>query len=153
MKLLDFLGREQIVPELRAADKAGVLKELAEVLGAVPGVSSIKTVVDVLQERERLGSTGIGEGIAIPHGKLEGLDRVVLAFGRSRAGVDFESLDGAPVHLIFLLLSPADSASMHLMVLARIARLMKSRSFREALLKADGSAELFDSIAAEDAKG
>lgn len=153
MRLLDFLARERIVPDLRATDKRGVLEELAEVLGPVGSAATTEQVVEVLLERERLGSTGIGEGVAIPHGKLDGLDRVVMAFGRSRAGVDFESLDGAPVHLVFLLLSPAAAAGLHLMALARVARLLKSHSFRDALLKADRLDDLFDGIAAEDAKG
>lgn len=152
MKLLDFLDRERIVPDLRASDKGGVLEELAAVVAADCGAPDGQTVVGVLLERERLGSTGIGEGVAIPHGKLDGLDRVVAAFGRSRGGVEFESLDGAPVHLVFLLLSPADSASTHLMALARISRLLKSHSFREELLSAGTRDELFEIIAAEDAK-
>lgn len=152
MKLVDFLSRERIVADLRSADKAGVLQELAGVLVAGGGAFEAPSVVRVLLEREKLGSTGIGEGIAIPHGKLQGIERVVAAFGRSRAGIDFESLDGAPVKLFFLLLSPADSASTHLMALARISRLLKSRSFRDELLGAETGDQIFDVIAAEDAK-
>jgi PTS system nitrogen regulatory IIA component len=152
LKLLDFLTRERIVPDLLSAEKGGVLEELAAALAADGSALDIPTVVSVLTDRERLGSTGIGEGVAIPHGKLEGLDSVVAAFGRSRGGVDFESLDGAPVHLIFLLLSPAASASTHLMALARISRLLKNRSFRDELLRAKGRDEIFEAISAEDSK-
>lgn len=152
MKLLDFLERERIVPDLRATEKSEVLEELASAVAADAGAPDKDTIVSVLLDRERLGSTGIGDGIAIPHGKLDKLDRVIAALGRSRGGIQFESLDGAPVHLVFLLLSPSDSASTHLMALARISRLLKSRSFREELLGAASRDEMFEIIAAEDAK-
>ena len=131
MKLLDFLQKDAIAPTLVATDKAGVLAELAQVLVATGKVASAPAAVQVLQEREKLGSTGIGEGIAIPHGKIKELDQVVAVFGRSTGGVEFDSMDGAPVHLFFLLMAPENSASTHLKALARISRLLKDRSFRE----------------------
>jgi PTS system nitrogen regulatory IIA component len=152
MKLLDILAKEALVPALAATDKEGVLSELAEALVAAGKLSGAASAVQVLLERERLGSTGIGEGIAIPHGKLRDLQGVVAAFGRSLPGVEFESMDGAPVHLFFLLLAPENSASAHLKALARISRLLKNRSFRDELLQADGQEALFDVIAREDAK-
>lgn len=152
MKLLDFLQPEMIAPHLGATDKAGVLAELAEVLAASGTVRSTAVAVRVLEEREKLGSTGIGEGIAIPHGKLADLDRVVAVFGRSVAGVEFDSMDGAPVHLFFLLMAPENSASTHLKALARISRLLKDRSFREELMQAASRDDLFQIIAREDDK-
>ena len=152
MKLLDFLQKEAIVPDLGASDKTGVLAELADVLVATDSVASAPAAVQVLQEREKLGSTGIGEGIAIPHGKLKELQQVVAVFGRSSEGVEFESMDGAPVHLFFLLMAPENSASTHLKALARISRLLKDRSFREELLQASSRDDLFEIIAREDEK-
>ncbi|MDF1554960.1 MAG: PTS sugar transporter subunit IIA [Deferrisomatales bacterium] len=152
MKLLDFLQKEAIAPTLAATDKAGVLAELAQVLVATGKVASAPAAVQVLQEREKLGSTGIGEGIAIPHGKIKELDQVVAVFGRSTSGVEFDSMDGAPVNLFFLLMAPENSASTHLKALARISRLLKDRSFREELLQAASRDDLFEIIAREDEK-
>jgi PTS system nitrogen regulatory IIA component len=152
MNLVDFLRPEHMVADLETQDKQGVLEELVGVLVASGVVTDAQHAVDVLLERERLGSTGIGEGIAIPHGKLPGLDSVIAVFGRSKAGVDFDSMDGAPVNLFFLLMAPENSASMHLKALARISRLLKDRDFRNELLACDTKELLYEKIAAEDEK-
>ncbi len=152
MKLLDFLDRERVVPELRAADKEGVLAELTDTLVSAKKIRNRREAVHVLLEREKLGSTGIGEGIAIPHGKLKELTDVVAVFGRSAGGVDFDSMDGAPAKLFFLLMAPENSASTHLKALARISRLLKDRAFREELLQAESQDELFEIISREDEK-
>lgn len=152
MKLLDFLQKGRIVPRLAARDKQGVLAELAEVLVSTGVVRSARDAVQVLLDREKLGSTGIGEGIAIPHGKLKELQSVVAVFGRSSEGVEFDSMDGAPVQLFFLLVAPENSASTHLKALARISRLLKDRGFREELLQAETQEALFEVISREDAK-
>lgn len=152
MKLLDFLQKERIVPGLASRDKEAVLAELAEVLVATQTIKNGRDAVQVLLEREKLGSTGIGEGIAIPHGKLKELKEVVAVFGRSSEGVDFDSMDGAPVHLFFLLMAPENSASTHLKALARISRLLKDRAFREELLQAESRDTLFEIISREDEK-
>ena len=106
----------------------------------------------VLHERERLGSTGIGDGVAIPHGKLKNLDQLLLAFGCSKTGINFDSMDGKPAHLFFLLLAPEESVGIHLKTLARISKLLKSPAVRESLLNASGSDALFQIIAAEENK-
>lgn len=149
MKLLDVLPEEAILDDLKARDKKGVLEELA---GPVAGLSGIdaKELVRVLLERERLGSTGIGEGIGIPHGKLKQLDRLFLGFGLSREGVDFDSLDGRPTRIFFLLLTPENTAGLHLKVLARVSRLLKNEPFREMLLKASDREEILELIREED---
>jgi len=152
MKLLDFLQKERIVPRLNARDKQGVLAELTEVLVSTGTIRSGREAVQVLLEREKLGSTGIGEGIAIPHGKLKELKDVVAVFGRSPDGVDFDSMDGAPVQLFFLLMAPENSASTHLKALARISRLLKDRGFREELLQAANQDTLFEIVSREDEK-
>ena len=106
----------------------------------------------MLAERERLGSTAIGDGIAIPHGKLAGVNSIIGVFGRHQRGVDFDSLDGGPTYLFFLLVAPEDSASLHLKALARVSRLMKDPAFRERLSSAPDAAEIFRLIKEEDAR-
>jgi nitrogen PTS system EIIA component len=155
MKILDILTSEALVaPNLSGADKTAVLRELAEHLAAQRPAETIDAgrLVDVLWERERLGSTAIGDGIAIPHGKMPGLTGVVGAFGRHAKGVDFDSLDGSPTHLFFLLVAPEDSVGQHLKALARVSRLLKDRAFRERLVGAGDRAELFRLIREEDEK-
>src|SRR5437763_15053810 len=107
-------------------------------------------LIKSLEDRELLNSTALGDGVAIPHGKLPGLKRVLAAFGRSLAGVDFQSLDGKPTHLFFLLVAPEDSAGAHLKALARISRLLKEETFRRRLMEAPSARELFETIRTED---
>jgi PTS system nitrogen regulatory IIA component len=153
MKILDILTSEALVaPELTGADKTAVLRELAQHLARSHAAIDPDRLVEVLWERERLGSTAIGDGIAIPHGKLAGLAGVIGAFGRHLAGVDFESLDGSPTHLFFLLVAPEDSVGQHLKALARVSRLLKDRAFRERLLAASDRGTLFRLIREEDEK-
>ena len=153
MKIVDILSSEQLVaPSLSGANKSAVLRELAEHLARQHGEIDAGRLVEVLWERERLGSTAIGDGIAIPHGKLPGLKGVVGAFGRHVAGVDFDSLDGSPTHLFFLLVAPEESVGQHLKALARVSRLLKDRSFRDKLISAPDSATIFRLIREEDEK-
>lgn len=155
MKILDILTSEALIaPALAGTSKTAVLRELAEHLVAQQAGGGIDAnrLVEVLWERERLGSTAIGDGIAIPHGKLPGLTGVIGAFGRHVAGVDFDSLDGSPTHLFFLLVAPEDSVGQHLKALARVSRLLKDRAFRDKLVAAVDGAELFRLIREEDEK-
>lgn len=153
MKILDILSSpELIAPALSGQTKADVVRELAEHLARQHREVDTERLVDVLWERERLGSTAIGDGIAIPHGKLPALKGVIGAFARHPAGVDFDSLDGGPTHLFFLLVAPEDSVGQHLKALARVSRLLKDRAFRERLLAADGRASLYELIREEDEK-
>jgi nitrogen PTS system EIIA component len=133
MKILDILPKESIISELQGKTKKEVLEELTDaLLKHKPQLNRVR-LVEVLLERERLGSTGIGDGIAIPHGKLKDLDQLALSFGRSTAGVDFESMDGKPAHLFFLLVAPENCAGIHLRALAKIARLLKNSAIRKRL--------------------
>lgn len=142
MKLFDPVSPAAVIPDLRGETKDEVLRELSGAAATlVPSVSA-ESLTRILQERERLGSTGIGEGAAIPHGKVAGLDRLVAIFGRSRAGVQFQSLDGKPTHLFFLILAPENSAGLHLKALARISRLLKDARFRASLSEAPDAAEM-----------
>ncbi len=149
MRILDSLKEGAIVAELNATDKKGVLSELTASLADASGVKQ-EELLRVLLERERLGSTGIGGGIAIPHGKLKPLQSMLMGFGRSRKGVDFDAMDGKPTHLFFLLLAPEDSTGGHLKMLARISRLLKNTVFKERLMNAADWRELYMVIEKED---
>jgi PTS system nitrogen regulatory IIA component len=150
MKIMDILNKDCIIPELRAKNKRGVLEELTGALLNCKANLDKEALVAVLLERERLGSTGIGDGIAIPHGKVQDLDELVLSFGRSTEGIEFDSMDGRPTHLFFLLIAPENSAGIHLRALAKISRLLKSGHFRQRLLEAETSEALFQVIQEED---
>ena len=149
MKISDTLKEGAIISELNATDKKAVLEELTGTLAEASGVNQ-EEMVRVLLERERLGSTGIGGGIAIPHGKLGALKSLLMAFGRSRRGVEFDAMDGKPTHLFFLLLAPEDSTGAHLKMLARISRSLKNSVFRERLMTAADGRELYMVIQRED---
>ncbi len=149
MRILDSLKEGAIVAELNATDKKGVLSELTASLAEVSGVKQ-EELLRVLLERERLGSTGIGGGIAIPHGKLKPLQSMLMGFGRSRKGVDFDAMDGKPTHIFFLLLAPENSTGGHLKMLARISRLLKNTVFKERLMNAADWRELYMVIEKED---
>jgi PTS system nitrogen regulatory IIA component len=152
MRIDDFLAEDMVVSALEGRTKDDVIEELAEVVSKHHPEIDHWRLVGALQDRERLNSTALGEGVAIPHGKLPGVKRVVGAFGRSPQGVDFNSLDGKPTHLFFLLVAPEDSAGAHLKALARISRLLKDDAFRARLLQAEDAASLYRVIREEDAK-
>ena len=150
MNIQDMLKKEFIIEDLKSRTKKEALVELVDVVFRDDMDIDRSAVIEVLQEREKLGSTGIGDGIAIPHGKLAGLEKLIISFGRSVTGVDFDSLDGKPVHIFFLLLAPENSAGQHLKALAKISRMLKDLSFRAALIKAGSSKEIYDLIVEKD---
>jgi nitrogen PTS system EIIA component len=152
MKLIEILPETLVIPVLKGRTKDDVLRELAQQMAAVHSEINAGQLLDVLWERERLGSTAIGDGIAIPHGKLPGLRSVMAAFGRHQQGVDFQSLDGNPTKLFFLLVAPEDSVGQHLKALARVSRLLKDQGFRERLMQATDQTDLYRSIREEDDK-
>ncbi|MDL2270041.1 PTS sugar transporter subunit IIA [Desulfosarcina sp. OttesenSCG-928-A07] len=145
MKILDVLDKEMILVDLAATDKIGVLTELSEPAARMTGLQSAD-IVRVLLERERLGSTGIGDGIGIPHGKINNLDRAIMGFGLSRKGVPFESIDNRPAHLFFLLITPENATDVHLKLLARISRMLNKETFRQMLMNVTTSAAVMDII-------
>ena len=149
MKIIDVLRKEAILVDLKSVDKKGVLEELVEPIARSAGLES-EVLVKVLMDRERLGSTGIGGGIGIPHGKLKNLEPLLLGFGLSRKGVDFESMDGRPTHIFFILITPENSTGLHLKLLARISRILKNDILKERLLGATDREEILDIIKEED---
>jgi len=152
MKITDILSSDMVVADLKGTTKPDILNELAKALAAKYKEIKLTDLTAVLAERERLGSTAIGDGIAIPHGKLRGVTKIIGAFGRHAAGVDFDSLDGEPSQIFFVLVAPEDSASLHLKALARVSRLLKESSFRSRLLAAKNGDELYSLIKEEDDK-
>jgi len=152
MKITDILSSDMVVADLKGTTKPDILNELAKALAAKYKEIKLSELTAVLAERERLGSTAIGDGIAIPHGKLRGVTKIIGAFGRHAEGVDFDSLDGGPSQLFFVLVAPEDSASLHLKALARVSRLLKESSFRSRLLAAKDADELYSLIKEEDNK-
>lgn len=152
MKITEMLRREFVL-ELKAKNKHDALVELAGVFPKEGIGVNPETMLQVLLERERLGSTGIGDGIAIPHGKVSGLDRIVVSFGRSREGLEFDAMDGKPVRLFFLLMAPENSTGGHLKALARISRMLRDQSFRKNLLEAKNREELYGIIEKMDDDG
>jgi len=152
MNIADILAEEAVVPALAGRTKAEIINELAKVVVNLHPELDRQRLVLALEDRERLNSTALGEGVAIPHGKLANVKRVIAAFGRHPAGVDFQSIDGKPTHLFFLLVAPEDSAGAHLKALARISRLLKDESFRKRLLAAGDAHDLYTIIRDEDAR-
>ena len=133
MKLTDFLDPERIIPELKETEKRAVLKEMTARLAALDASLDAEKLFETLLEREKISSTAIGEGVAIPHGKWNGSRKLTGLFARSLRGANFESLDGGPTHLFFVLLAAEDSAADHLKALARIARLLRDQDVAKKL--------------------
>jgi len=152
VKITDFLTVQSVIPALKSREKSAVLDEMAGWLVSVHPQLNTKRVLDVLQEREKISTTAIGEGVAIPHGKLPGVDHVLGVFARSAEGVDFASLDGEPTHLFFALIAPENAAADHLKALARISRLLKDEAFRHRLMAGETAQDLYNIIANEDEK-
>ena len=151
MKIVEFLRPDCVIDNLTGKTGQAVLSELCRPLAQSQKVDGQK-LLETLLEREKLGSTGIGDGVAIPHGKVTGLPVLMASFGRSRAGVDFKAIDGKPTFLFFTLFAPENSAGAHLKALARISRIFKSPAFRDSILKAKDAAEIYRLIETEDSK-
>lgn len=150
MKLSDILEKNNLIPELKARDKKRAIEELTEAIVNSMPVLDKDSLIRILLERESLGSTGIGDGVAIPHGKFHGISELIISFGRSLKGLDFESMDGQPVYLFFLLVAPEDSASVHLEALAKLAKMLKDSAFRKKLMEASTKEDLYKIIVQKD---
>ena len=148
----ELLQADLVIDEITATDKPGVLVELAGLLKEKGRIEDTGELIRILTERESLGSTGIGDGVAIPHGKMERINEMIVAFGRSSRGFDFQSLDQRPAHLFFLLVTPADKPGEHLKTLARVSRILKNPVLRHELQHAPSRRELQRLICDEDGK-
>ena len=145
-----MMSEALVIPDLQGTNRDEVLGELVScIVAATPGVDT-SLAFRVFQERERIGSTGVGQGLAIPHARLPSLDKAVACFARSRGGVDFRALDGQPTHLFLALLAPAGNAGFHLKALARASRMFKDSAFRARLLECEGGAELWAALSDKD---
>ncbi len=152
MKIVDFLNEKAVVANLKSSTKDGVIRELVDALAKAEGIRNKEDLIKVLLNRETLGSTGIGQGVGIPHGKTNTVKKLVAAFGICHQGVNFDALDGEPVYLFFLLVAPEDSAGPHLKGLARISRLLKDKFFRESLKALTDERAILKLIREEDSK-
>jgi len=152
MKISEILTKEHIIKDLKSCDKESVLEELSNFLKNKGAVSNKDNLLLALIEREKLGSTGIGENVAIPHAKIKEIDKIITVFARSQIGVEFESLDQKPVNFIYLILAPENSTGQHLKALARISRLFKNPSLRESILRANEIDQIYSILVDEDSK-
>jgi fructose-specific phosphotransferase system IIA component len=133
---MDFLDKESIELNIKSKSKKEVIEELVEMLAVKGLIADKKVTIESLMEREELGSTGVGQGIAIPHSKTKGVKELVAAFGVSKDGVNFEALDGEPVNIFFLLLAPEGAAGLMLKALARVSNFLKNKYYRRKIMDA-----------------
>jgi PTS system nitrogen regulatory IIA component len=152
MKLTDILTKDFVIADFAGTDKESVLLEFTDFLEQKGAIKNKEILLSALIEREKLGSTGIGESIAIPHAKLDETDHMITLFGRSIKGVEFESLDKKPVHFVCLVIAPSNSTGLHLKALARISRILKSSTLRESLQNAKDMDEIYSILVDEDSK-
>ncbi len=152
MNMQDVLKESCVLADIKGGTKKEVLTELAGTLQRAGLIDDVEEAVGVILEREKLGSTGIGDGVAIPHGKMKGIDRILCAFGRSQKGINFDAVDRKPVHILFLLLAPEEAAGLHIKMLSRISRILRDPSFRKRLIEQDDSSHLYSDIVEEDKK-
>jgi PTS system nitrogen regulatory IIA component len=152
MRVVDFLRPELVISQLASTSKSDVLAEMSSQVARTHTAVDPQALRRVLEERELLASTAIGDGIAIPHGKLDTVEHLLGALGRSPEGLEFDSIDGKPTHLVFMLVAPTNSTGIHLKALARLSRLFRDASFRQRLIEAPDAAAMFQVIAEEDAK-
>lgn len=154
MQVMDFLSKKAIVTDIKSTKKEDVIKELVDALVTAGEIEKRcrNKLIDALMNRESLGSTAIGQGIAIPHAKSDCVSKLLAAFGLSKKGVDFDSLDGELAYIFFLLIAPQDSAGPHLKALARISRLLKDKYFRDTLRSCADDKAVIKIISQEDEK-
>ncbi len=152
MKLVDILSEETIKIPLESEEKRAIIEELVDVLKKANKIEDRDEVLKAVLDREAIMSTGVGDGVAIPHGKSDGAGDIVAALGIARKPVDFEAIDNKPVRLIWLLVGPHGKTGPHLKALSRISRLMHKKEFRERLLRAETAAQVLGEIAKEEEK-
>lgn len=151
VKITDYMSEELILLNLKAKNKDEALKELSALIGKSEKIEKKDAIYKALLERENLGSTGIGKGVAIPHAKTDAAESLTIAFGISKEGVDFKSLDQEKVKIFFVFASPFKDSQIYLKVLARISRLIRDENFREKLLNCENAKEVLECIDKEEA--
>jgi len=152
MKISDVLERNTIIPDLQSRTKPDVIRELSESLASThPGINNEK-LIEVLMEREKLCSTAVDSGVAIPHAKMTGISDIIAGFGRSVEGIDYDSLDAELTHLFIILVAPETSIGAHIQLLARISKIFRNPELRSKLMTLETRDEIYDSIIMEDAK-
>ena len=152
MKIEEILKKESVIADLLADNKIDVIKEMIYRLKENNFIKNEEALFNTLMEREKLGSTGIGENVAIPHGKSNETTEIITVLARSIKGIEFESLDQKPVHFICMVIAPANSTGQHLKALARISRLFKNQGLREGILQAGNPDVIYSIITNEDSK-
>ena len=152
MKIEEILKKESVIPDLLGDSKVKVIKEMTQCLKKNNFIKNDQALFETLMEREKLGSTGIGENVAIPHGKSDEVTQIITVLARSKKGVEFESLDQKPVHFVCMVIAPAHSTGQHLKVLARVSRIFKNQGIREEILKAENSDTIYSILMNEDSK-
>ena len=152
MKIEEILKKESVIADLLGDSKVKVIKEMTQCLKKNNFIKNDQALFETLMEREKLGSTGIGENVAIPHGKSDEVTQIITVLARSKNGVEFESLDQKPVHFVCMVIAPAHSTGQHLKVLARVSRIFKNQGIREEILKAGSSDAIYSILINEDSK-
>lgn len=152
MKISDFLERKTIIPNLHSQTKPDVIKELAEKIATVYPNINEERLVEVLMDREKLCSTAVDSGVAIPHAKLSGISNIIVGLGRSTDGIDFDSLDSKKTHLFIVLIAPENSTGSHIQLLARISKIFKNPDLRASLMNCESQDEIYESVTMEDAE-
>ncbi len=152
MKIDEILKKESVIADLLGDNKVEVIKEMTQCMKENNFIKNDHALFETLMEREKLGSTGIGEHVAIPHGKSDEITQIITVLARSKNGVEFESLDQKPVHFICMVIAPANSTGQHLKALARISRLFKNQGLRDGILKAGTSDAIYSILINEDSK-
>jgi len=152
MKIEEILKKESVIADLLGDSKVKVIKEMTQCLKQNNFIKNDQALFETLMEREKLGSTGIGENVAIPHGKSDEVTQIITVLARSKKGVEFESLDQKPVHFVCMVIAPAHSTGQHLKVLARVSRIFKNQGIREEILKAENSDTIYSILMNEDSK-
>lgn len=152
MKIEEILKKESVIADLLGDSKVKVIKEMTQCLKKNNFIKNDQALFETLMEREKLGSTGIGENVAIPHGKSDEVTQIITVLARSKKGVEFESLDQKPVHFVCMVIAPAHSTGQHLKVLARVSRIFKNQGIREEIMKAENSDTIYSILMNEDSK-
>lgn len=150
MKITDFLTKQVIILELNSTEKYQVIDELINLFVSDPRVTDIENVRKSVIEREMIMSTGVGKGVAVPHGKSDSIKDVIVAFGRSSVGIDYEAIDNKPVYLFFLIVGRNDMVSQHIKLISRISKMMNKDDFRNLLLNATSVDEIYNIFAEEE---